>query len=70
MEMPPLNLASTATSGPINQSMAFDSSGFVVNYGNGNGTGGTSSISQDVKSQLIVAAIVGGVALWLKHKRA
>jgi len=66
MTLPPLQLSNTANSrsGDISAAFRNDSSGFTVNYGNGNSGGGVAS---DVKTQLLVAAIVGG-AIWAFKK--
>lgn len=68
MNLPPLQFSSpsSATTGPLTSSFDNDASGFSVNYGNGVSQGG--SLGQDIKTQLIVAAVVALVALWFKKK--
>lgn len=67
MTLPPLQFSSSssAKTGDLASSFGNDASGFSVNYGNGVSQGG--SLTQDIKTQLIVAAIVGlAVYLWKK----
>ena len=67
MNLPPLSFTNTSASktGDLASSFGNDASGFSVNYGNGVSQGG--SLTQDIKTQLIVAAIVGlAVYLWKK----
>lgn len=66
MELPPLNLASTATSaaGPLTTSSLFDGSGFSVNYGNGVNQGAGAGIPAWVWA----AAAAVGVLFWKQIK--
>jgi len=64
MTLPPLQFSSTAASrsGDMGQTMAFDSSGFSVNYGNGVSQGG----SLPAVNPLVIGAVVLMGALWIK----
>ncbi|MBB1073639.1 hypothetical protein HUU62_04350 [Rhodoferax sp. 4810] len=65
--LPPLNLnfGSRAESGDISTPMAWDSSGFSVNYGNGVSQGGAAAA---LPAWVWPAALVLGVVLWKKTK--
>lgn len=68
MTLPPLQFSNTssAKTGDLASSFGNDASGFSVNYGNGVSQGG--GMGQDIKTQLIVAAVVALVAIWFKKK--
>ena len=68
MEMPPLNLSSTATSksGDLSSVFNSDHSGWAVNFGNGVSQGAGTAGAGQVKPWMIGAAILGAVILYKK----
>jgi len=64
MTLPPLQFSSSssAKSGDIGQTMAFDSSGMTVNYGNGVSQGG----QLPAINPLIIGAALVGLIVWKK----
>jgi hypothetical protein len=64
MTLPPLQFTSSSASksGDLSQTMAFDSSGFSVNYGSGVSQGGAVS----AVNPLIIGALILAGAVWMK----